>query len=202
MYITIEKRIEVSYNMPKSGSGAKSDGSMPDNSDGAVSISNERIADGRVVRIMTEYKIQASQLFPELKGQIYDFFNKMTQGNISGADGYYDRANKTIAVDSHVASGREERLREVVSHELAHALASVPRRGFRTTQDAFNQAHAIFVKGIRGSHKPSQADFASTISAYAASSRNEAFAEAFRDYTMNGKRATRAAKLIMQQWRG
>jgi len=184
--------------MPKGGSGANPGGVMPESKSGNVSIKNERAADGRVVGIMTQYKIQAAQLFPELKGQIYDFFNKITQGDIDGAAGYYSPSEKKIAIDNAIAKGSEAQLREVTSHELAHALSINTRRGFRSNTEAFDHA---FKEYKRSNPRATEQSFARKISGYAATSKEEAFAEAFRDYTINEKGAAEAAKLIMKNWR-
>jgi hypothetical protein len=43
--------------------------------------------------------------------------------------------------------------------------------------------------------------FGAKISNYATNGKNEAFAEAFKDVLINGKKAKAASKLIMSHWK-
>ena len=165
-----------------------------------VDVRNETPASGRVVSVMTDYKIQAAKLFPELQGQIYAHFNQLTQGNLTNNSvlGYYSEAEKKIVIANGVARGGEKKLRETMAHEMAHAFSINTPRGFRSYGSAFDRAFKEYKK----SHKrATQSSFAGSISNYAKSAKAEAFAEAFRDYTMNGKNAKAASKLIIKHWR-
>ncbi|MCL2050966.1 MAG: hypothetical protein FWG91_04490 [Lachnospiraceae bacterium] len=144
---------------------------------------------------MVDYKIIAVQSFPELKGHIYNELNKVTEAKFSNADvlGFYQPGIKKITISKRIA-GNEKLVRETVAHELGHALSEKPRNGFNTTTEAFDKAYHEWLKT---NPKATERSFANAISSYAEAAKAEAFAEAFMDFTVNGKNAADASKLIM-----
>jgi len=182
--------------MAKGSSGV---GDIPSGASVRVNITNEQKPSSEIVKALTQYKIMAAEAFPELKGQIYNEFNKLVEGDFSKSNilGVYVPSLKKIVIRRGLAKNLAK-MKGTVSHELAHALSITPRNGFNSTTTAFKRAFAEY----RRSHpRATQQSFARSISSYAATAKSEAFAEAFRDFTMNGKNASAASKLIMKHWR-
>jgi len=178
-----------------SGAGEKLKSTSPTN----VSIFNEKKPNPQVVRALTDFKIMAVERFPELKGQIYNELNKLVQADFSKPDtlGVYSQQLRKIAIASRI-TGNQDKVRDTVAHELAHALTSTTRIGFRSYDDTFSRAFREYSKTHRTA---SELSFARSITHYAGSSREEAFAEAFSDYFRNGKNAKTASKLMMKHWK-
>jgi len=162
-------------------------------------ILNERKPNKDVVNALTNFKIMAIQNFPELEGTIYNELNKLVQADFSERStmGVYSNELKKIAIANRISKDNEA-IRDTVAHELAHALTASTRRGFRSIDDTFDRAFRQY----RRTHRTaSEQSFARSISSYADRSREEAFSEAFSDYLRNGKNATEASRLLMQNWR-
>ena len=128
--------------MPKASSGYIP-GDIPTNSKSGsdVKILSEDKPRGAVVQALTDYKIQAVSLFPELEGKIYSTLNKLREGTFNKQNvlGIYDEANKKIVIAKHIYNDNAL-LRKTASHELAHVLTERIRRGFRSAPAAFNRA--------------------------------------------------------------
>lgn len=77
-------------------------------------VRNEVAASSAVVRAFTSAKIEATERFPELKGEIYSNLNKITEGRIKNASvaGFYSPSEKKITIStttakSHYASSKK-----------------------------------------------------------------------------------------------
>ena len=183
--------------MPKGSSGKS--GKIPAGRRINVVIKDEKRASSRVARALTDHKIAAVQAFPELKGTMYNELNKLTEAKFSKSSvlGFYQPGAKKITINERIV-GDESQVRKTVAHELGHALTATTRSGFNSTTTAFNRAY----KEYKETHpRATQKKFASTISSYAKTAKSEAFAEAFMDFTINGKNAAVASKLIIKHWR-
>ena len=162
-----------------------------------VKVLSEEKPSSAQIRALTEFKMQAVEHFPELRGQIYAELNKLRQGTLSdkSVGGFYSPSEKKIFIAKGLSPSGT---REVVAHELAHAMSDTPRRGFRSTTEAFNKAYREYRQTNPGATYKS---FAGTISNYAKTAKSEAFSEAFVDYAIKGKKAAKASQLIMKHWR-
>jgi len=179
-----------------SGSGAN----MKDSKGVSVNINDERRPSATVVRAFTDSKITAVDAFPELRGQIYNELDKITQARFSGRGssgitGIYSASDKKIVIASNLPSSQ---IKQVVTHELGHALGVTSPPGFKSDVAAFNSA---FSEYRRANPQATNTSFASKISNYATTAKSEAFAEAFSDYVRNGSNAAAESKLIMKHWR-
>ena len=181
------------------GDGASGGDHLQATSRSRTRTSNESKPSPQVVRALTDFKMLAVGRFPELKGQLYNELNKLRQGDFSDRSvmGIYSPSQKKIVISNKIQSNAEE-VRDTVAHELGHALSIISPRGFRSINDTFTRAF----RSYRRTHRTaSEKSFARSISNYAASSREEAFAEAFSDYFRNGSNAREASKLMMEHWR-
>lgn len=163
----------------------------------SATVKNERPAKGDILRDFIIAKIQSVVEYPELEGQIYNELKSVAMGEISGSiAGLYSPASKKITIDTRLTvRGR----RETVAHELAHALAVKPPKGFRSDYEAVASAFREFKK----THpRASAKSFAANVSNYATTSYGEAFAEAFMDVSVNGKKANAVSKSILEHWKG
>lgn len=177
------------------GRGAVSTSGIPDRKRVKVTVTDEKPARGQALRAFVVAKIQSVLDYPRLTGQVYNQLHTVSTGKITGASGFYSPSEKKIVVDSRLSGARQ---REVVAHELGHALAVSPPSGFRSDIAAFTKAYAEYkITHPRASEK----SFSANISNYAASARSEAFAEAFKDVIINGTNAKPESQLIMQCWK-
>jgi hypothetical protein len=178
------------------GAMSASGGMMADEKLLNLTITDERPASGDAMRAYFISKLQSVADFPELEGQIYNQLHSVTMAKISGSTaGAYSASEKKIIIDSRLSPAKA---RAVAAHELGHALAKKPPKGFRSDVDAFKMAYNEY----RKTHsRATEASFAARISNYATNSRGEAFAEAFKDVSINGKSAKAESKLIMGYWK-
>ena len=182
------------------GDGGSGAGGMKDSNPVRVGIKNEHRPSAAVVTAFTNSKITASRAFPELRGQIYNELNTVSQATFTGRGsstigGIYSAADKKIVISSSLPKSQ---IKQVVTHELGHALGVTAPTGFKSDVGAFNSA---FSEYKRTNPSATQKSFASKISSYAATAKSEAFAEAFSDYVRNGNNAAAESKLIMNHWR-
>jgi predicted transcriptional regulator len=192
--------------MPKgssgSGGGGGGRGDIPSDANVRGRVDNEKQPSHEVVTAFTNAKIKAAEEFPELKGQIYNDMNKVTQGDIKTtngkADGIYVESKKKVVIDNSVAKKGGERLQDVTRHEVGHGLAIKPRRGFNDVDTTFDKAYTEY----KQTHpRATEGSFAKSISPYAAKAKSEAHAEAFADYLKKGNKAAEASRLMMKHWR-
>jgi hypothetical protein len=199
--------------MPKGSSGKENKGNddmkgdKPDN----ISIKNKKQARGRLVTVFTQLKIDAVKLFPEMQGQVYDNLVNLNTGSFNSSDvlGAYEPGARGITIANKVLKNRDQlkgwtqgnSLQHVLAHEMGHAFTKMPAKGHKGFMQAFDAAYAEHIKGIKKGKVPSSKEFARSISEYATTAKSEAFAEAFSDYLVNGKKAKPASRLIMKHWK-
>ncbi|MDR0514635.1 MAG: hypothetical protein LBG81_05685 [Coriobacteriaceae bacterium] len=169
---------------------------LPDQKMAHLMISNEQPAKGEIMRAFIIAKLKSVEDNPKLEGQIYKELHSVTMADMSGRTlGVYAPGLKRIIVKRGLDPAEA---RATVAHELGHALAVKPPPGFRSDVAAFESAFKQYKKA---NPRASETSFSARISNYATNSRGEAFAEAFKDVSVNGKKAKPESKLILKHWK-
>ena len=175
-----------------------------------VVVENLRNAGRQVMGTAANILSQTTKTFPTL--QPYLNLMQFQEANIktSGILGYYvaegeNRGSVVIGnralrnIDKKSGYLVSSTLKGVVTHEIGHALSYRNQTGFRTAERTLTTALAKYNR--QNNTKLNMQQFTATISEYAQLSPHEAFAEAFTDFTLNGKDASTASIAIIESWK-
>jgi hypothetical protein len=182
---------------------------------GKVFATNRRQARGQLVKMFTDIKLKAIEMFPELKGQIYANLKSFSVADyaIPTVKGAYSPHDKDLSIsrgaifNEHTPNGFNvnRSAKGIIAHELGHALAVIynAKIGNKTVDDAFNAGYRAYRKqrGTERGQSFKHKDFQRLISGYAMTNKHESFAEAFCDVIMNGRKASKASRAFMDAWR-
>ena len=185
--------------MPKGSSGYSGGTWEGESSGGNSRPMNIQLAGTSVMRDIANALSRGATEFPEIRS--YANISEIREGNFrDGTLGTIDNHGR-ITVQRGLPSGGGQNSREwVAAHEVGHGLTRNPPQGYRTAEQTMQAATREYNRG-RATGRLTQAGLAGRVSTYARKSPREAVAEAFADWTINGRNARIESQIIMRNWR-
>jgi len=177
-------------------------------------VHNQKAVSEEVSRKVDEIIEKASERFPELATIEKP---RLVQGELTKIDGsdttvvaFYNKEKHTIVFSNRGLAGEVDlyftavpNVDGLIAHETAHALNGKRLSEYRTSFETVESAHRKYKyeQDKAGQSWYDTLSWTADISDYARENNNEAFAEAFADWLINGENANSVSIAIMDEWK-